>query len=188
MTRFRTSCKGIAILLAFLVFHVKAVGAETDIYNFSLPSIDGGSLHLNDFRGKVLLIVNTASFCGYTDQYEGLQKLWVRYRDKGFVLIGVPSGDFGNQEHSSSKKIKDFCETTFGIDFPLTEKLHVRGPNAHPLYKWATGVLGQEQAPRWNFHKYLVGRDGQLVSAFATRIRPDDIELVRMLEKTLLSQ
>src|SRR3546814_3002415 len=118
---------------------------------------------MEQLRGKVILLVNTASFCGFTPQYEGLQKLQTTYGPRGFTVIGVPSGNFLGQEYKSNKEISTFCQTKFGIKFPLAEKSDVIGPNAIPLYKWAAAELGMTNIPKWNFHKYLIGRDGKLI-------------------------
>lgn len=152
---------------------------------FSFTSIDGEAMPLADFAGKAVLVVNTASRCGYTPQYEGLQSLWETYRDKGLVVLGVPSNDFGGQEPGTEAEIKSFCETNFSVDFPLTEKQVVVGENAHPFYRWAAGAGGADNAPRWNFHKYLVGPDGALVAAIPTRVAPTDPRAIEVIEKAL---
>ena len=118
-----------------------------------LPGIDGTTHPASLFQGKVVMLVNTASFCGYTGQYEDLQKLWQRYRAKGFVILGVPANDFGAQEPGSNETIKNFCQMNYGVDFPLLEKQTVVGPNAHPLFRWAAAQTGPAGVPRWNFHK-----------------------------------
>ncbi|MCK6451599.1 MAG: glutathione peroxidase [Alphaproteobacteria bacterium] len=150
--------------------------------DFAFATIEGAPLDLAAFRGKAVLVVNTASFCGYTPQYAGLQKLWERYRERGLVVLGVPSNDFGQQEPGSAVEIKRFCEVNYSIDFPLTEKVAVTGAAAHPFYRWAAAELGAAAAPRWNFHKYLVGPDGRLVAWFPTRVAPDDPPLVQAIE------
>jgi glutathione peroxidase len=154
-------------------------------YDHKFTAIDGKPLPLADFRGKVLVVVNTASFCGFTDQYRGLQKLHESLEAKGVVVIGVPSGDFGGQEYGTDQETKAFCEGAFGITFPLTTKSHVRGDKAHTFYAWAASILGAGQAPAWNFHKYIVGRDGTLVGAFGTRTKPNDPALLMVLEQAL---
>lgn len=152
---------------------------------FSFEAIDGGALPLSQFAGKVLLVVNTASFCGYTQQYEGLQKLYERFERHGFVVIGVPSNDFGAQEPKAEKEIASFCQGAFGVTFPLTAKQVVKGPEAHPFYAWARTTLGDAASPRWNFHKYLVGADGRLVAGFSTQTEPLDPRLVNAVEAEL---
>ncbi len=168
----------------FTVLGSVAAMAET-AHDFSFSSIDGGALPLSDYKGKAVLIVNTASFCGYTPQYEGLQSLWSEYKDKGLVVLGVPSNDFGAQEPGTAEEIKDFCETNFDVDFPLAAKEVVKGSDAHAFYKWAADVKGDENVPRWNFHKYLVGPDGTLVEAFPSRVEPMSKELIGAVEAAL---
>ncbi len=152
---------------------------------FRFTSIEGEPLAMQSFAGKVVLVVNTASRCGFTPQYEGLQALWERYRDRGFVVLGVPSGDFGGQELATGQEIKQFCETTFAIDFPLTEKTHVTGLAAHPFYVWAGQELGSRAKPRWNFHKYLVAKDGRLIDWFSTATGPSSERVARAIEAAL---
>lgn len=156
-------------------------GAKT-AWEFAFTSIDGKPMPLSDFRGKVLLVVNTASFCGFTKQYEALQALNAKYEAQGFNVIGVPSNDFGGQEPKTAGEIKEFCEGMFGVTFPLTDKNVVTGDAAHPFYTWAREELGWLNAPKWNFHKYLVGRDGKLVTAFYSQTAPDSDKLVKAVE------
>lgn len=159
--------------------------AGRSFYDFALTSIDGKPLPLSDYRGKVVLLVNTASKCGFTPQYDGLQALQDHYAARGFTVIGVPSGDFMGQELATNKDISAFCETRFGITFPMSEKAVVVGAKALPVYRWAAGVLGSEQTPRWNFHKYLIGRDGKLVRAFGARVAPQDRAVTEAIEQAL---
>jgi glutathione peroxidase len=159
----------------------------TRAFDFDFVAIDGKPMPLKAFEGRVLLVVNTASFCGFTPQYKGLQALWDTYQSKGLTVIGVPSNDFGAQEPKSEAEIKTFCEGAFGITFPLTEKAAVKGTAAHPFYRWASTELGSDAAPSWNFHKYLVGRDGKLIRAFGTRVEPGHREVVSAIEAALAS-
>ncbi len=154
-------------------------------HDFSFTSIDGQPLPLQDFAGRAVLIVNTASQCGFTKQYAGLQDLWQRYRDRGLVVLGVPSNDFGGQEPGSASEIKSFCEVNFNVDFPLTRKEHVSGEARHPFYTWAATELGTAAKPRWNFHKYLVAPDGRLVDWFSTMTKPTSDRVTRAVEATL---
>ncbi len=154
-------------------------------YDYAFTSIDGAPMPLDAFAGKAILVVNTASRCGFTRQYAGLQALWERFGDRGLVVLGVPSNDFGAQEPGSEAAIKEFCETTFGIDFPLTRKEKVRGPEAHPFYRWAAEVFGAKGLPRWNFHKYLVAADGRLVDWFSTATAPGSPRLIRAIEAAM---
>jgi len=138
---------------------------------------------LCQYRGQVLLVVNTASFCGFTGQYEGLEALYARYRDRGFVVLGFPSNDFGRQEPGDNRAIADFCENTFGVKFPMFGKSTVVGRQANPLYRELAARTGQ--APGWNFHKYLVDRDGQTVRSFTSQVAPDNPTLIRDIERFL---
>jgi glutathione peroxidase len=154
-------------------------------HEFSFDTIDGAPLRLTDFRGKVVLVVNTASKCGLTPQYEGLEKLYSDYRDRGLVVLGVPCNQFAGQEPGSEAEIKDFCETRFAVDFPLTSKVEVKGAGAHPFYKWAEGALGEPAVPVWNFHKILVGKQGEALRAFGPRTDPLDPEVTEAIESAL---
>lgn len=173
------------LLAAALAFSGAAAAAPVDWKAMGLVAIDGRPLPPERFADKVVLVVNTASLCGFTPQYEGLQGLWTRYRDRGLIVLGVPSNDFGAQEPGSDSKIKDFCEVNFGIDFPMTTKQTVRGPDAHPLYRWAEAAGGPSAVPGWNFHKLLVARDGRLIGAFPSRVEPNDPALIAAIEAAL---
>jgi glutathione peroxidase len=154
-------------------------------YDFTFRKIDGGELALAQWRSKPVLVVNTASECGYTPQYKELETLWRRYRDRGFVLLGVPSNDFGGQEPGSEAEIKDFCTRNYQVDFPLAAKEPVIGRNAHPFYRWIVTELGEAGAPRWNFHKYLIGPDGAIAGAWPSRVSPVDAAIAGAIEKAL---
>lgn len=154
-------------------------------YAFSFVSIDGSPLPLETYRGRVVLVANTASFCGFTKQYEGLQTLWERYAEKGLVVIGAPSNDFGGQEPKSEADIRDFCRGAYGVTFPLTEKIRTKGRDAHPFYQWAATVFGKRGVPRWNFHKYLIAADGRLVRWFSTGTKPLSGPLIEAIEREL---
>ena len=154
-------------------------------YDFTLTAIDGTPLPLDRFRGKALLIVNTASLCGFPRQYEGRQAIWASYRDRGLVVIGVPSNDFGGQEPKSEAEIQNFCRGAFGVTFPLAEKTRGRGPDAHAFYKWAAETLGAAAAPRWNFHKYLINANGLLVASFPATVTPRSRRLRSAIESSL---
>jgi len=154
-------------------------------WDFNLVAIDGAPMPMTRFKGQVVLLVNSASKCGYTPQYDGLQKVHLAYRPEGFTVLAVPSGDFLGQEFGSNKEISTFCQTKFGIRFPMAEKGHVVGPDAIPIYRWAAARLGADNTPRWNFHKYLIGRDGQLIAAFATKVEPTDPVVTSAIEAAL---
>jgi glutathione peroxidase len=154
-------------------------------HDFEFTAIDGGTLPLAAWQGKPVLVVNTASYCGYTPQYRDLEALWQQYRDRGLVVLGVPSNDFGAQEPGTEAEIKNFCETRFAVDFPLTGKCQVVGGAAHPFYRWIAATLGEGAAPRWNFHKYLIGPDGDLVGAWPSSVRPGDAQITGEIDKLL---
>ena len=156
-----------------------------DAYQFDFASIDGDPLPLSGWRGRPVLVVNTASFCGYTPQYRDLEALWQRFRARGLVVLGVPSNDFGQQEPGSGTEIKQFCTSNYSVDFPLTEKYRVIGAEAHPFYRWVAEILGEAGAPRWNFHKYLIGSDGQLAGAWPTQVPPSDRRITDEIERLL---
>lgn len=186
---------GSATLLAaagMVVSASKAQGAKAatapaanSAHDFRMTRIDGRPLPFSQFRGKVMLVVNTASMCGFTPQYEGLQKLHSSYGPRGFTVLGIPSGDFGGQEHGKNSEIAEFCESKFGITFPMTEKSVVKGPDAVPFYRWAKSNLATENEPQWNFHKFLVGKDGRIIAGFGSRVTPDSPELKRAIEQAL---
>ncbi|WP_325023732.1 glutathione peroxidase [Hyphomicrobium sp.] len=154
-------------------------------YDFEFISIDGAPMRLADWRGRALLIVNSASLCGFTKQYAGLQELYLRYETSGLVVIAVPSNDFGEQEPSPDGEIQSFCQGVFGVTFPLTSKHSVVGPDAHPFYKWAAEAMGPTGVPAWNFHKYLIGRDGRLLRSFPPKVTPTAPEIITWIEKAL---
>ena len=161
-----------------------ADGACPALLNYTFNRLQTGKPEsLCQFRGKVLLIVNTASYCGYTHQYEGLEALYRRYKSRGLVVVGFPSNDFGGQEPGSNQEIAEFCRLTYGVEFPMFEKSSVSSLKANPLYATLLGRTGK--APQWNFHKYLVDRNGNRVERFETKIEPDDRALVTALEKLL---
>ncbi len=147
-------------------------------HGFSFPSITGGEIKLGDYKGKAILVVNTASECGFTPQYGDLQQLWERYHERGLVVLGVPSNDFGAQEPGSEEQIHDFCTATYQVDFPMTAKQSVTGDGAHPFYKWVK-EQGNGAEPKWNFHKILVGPDGEYIKEFGSKVTPmsDDLLL-----------
>jgi glutathione peroxidase len=154
-------------------------------YAFSFAGLDGGTVRLADFAGKPILVVNTASQCGFTPQYAGLQALWTRFHDRGLMIVAVPSNDFGGQEPGGAAEIHETANHTYGITFPLSEKAVVRGASPHPFYRWAASERPLE-TPRWNFHKYLIGRDGHIAAVFATEIEPNDARVIAAIEKQLV--
>ena len=158
-----------------------ARGKTETAFDFTLENLKGGELKLKSFAGKPLLIVNTASKCGFTPQYAGLEEIWKAHKKDGLVVLGVPSNDFANQEPGSEKDIAQFCEKNFGVDFPMAAKVHVSGSRAHPLFKFLSGEGGFMAAPRWNFYKYLVGRDGHLKTWFSSFTNPSSLRFKRAI-------
>ena len=154
-------------------------------YDFNFKDLDGSNLSLSEYKEKVIVVVNVASQCGFTNQYEDMQKVWESYQKKGIVMLGVPSNDFGNQEPGNSKDIKNFCEAKFGITFPMTEKVSVKGENAHPFYKWAKKNYGNSAAPKWNFHKIIIGKDGKIKDTFASITNPSSKKFIKAIEEAL---
>lgn len=172
------------LALPFVVLPASAADISAGTaHDFTLPALDGGTLDLAQFKGKTVLLVNTASYCGFTKQYDGLQKLWEDKREAGLVVLGVPSNDFGAQEPGSKDQIKEFCEVNFAIDFPMSDKLVVRGATAHPLYKWLAAETGA--TPRWNFYKFLIDGAGRPVTSFSSMTSPQSKKLGRAIDETL---
>ena len=153
-------------------------------YEFNFNSIEGGQIKLNDYKDKVIVVVNVASRCGFTSQYEDLQALWSNYKNKNLVVIGVPTNNF-KQEPGSNKEIKDFCESNFGITFPMTEKISVLGNNSHPFYKWAKEDYGIGAIPKWNFHKIIIGKEGKIVDTFSSITKPSSKKFLKIIEELI---
>ena len=152
--------------------------------DFSFNGVEGKTINLADYKQKVILIVNVASRCGFTNQYEGLQTLWQEYKDKDLIVVGIPSNNF-RQEPGTNKEIKSFCETTFGIDFPITEKLSVVGNDAHPFFIWAKKNYGSGAVPKWNFHKIIIGKSGKVVETFSSITKPTSKKFISAIEKEI---
>ena len=152
--------------------------------NFIFKSVEGNIIKISDYESKVLVVVNVASRCGFTNQYEDLQNLWETYRKENLVIIGVPTNNF-NQEPGSNSEIKTFCETNFGIDFLMTEKTNVLGKDAHPFYKWAKLNHGSNAIPKWNFHKILINKEGKVADTFASITRPSSSRFIKAIEKQI---
>ena len=151
----------------------EAAMSRITAYAFSFPALEKGDIRLADYAGQPLVIVNTASLCGFTPQYAGLQQLWTEFHDRGLMIVGVPSNDFGGQEPGSASDIAETAQHQYGVTFPIAAKTVVKGPNAHPFYKWAAD-LRPKDVPRWNFHKYLIGRDGNIAEVFPESVEPTD--------------
>ena len=153
-------------------------------YEFKFKGIDGGIIDLKDYKDQVIVIVNVASRCGFTNQYEGLQDLWEKYQNKKLVVIGVPTNNF-KQEPGTNKEIKNFCENNFGITFPMTEKINVLGENSDPFYKWAKNSFGSSAVPKWNFHKIIINKQGKIIDTFSSITKPSSSRFVSLLEKEI---
>lgn len=154
-------------------------------HDFTFTGIDGRPLPLSAYAGQVVLVVNTASECGYTPQYDGLEALWQAYRGRGLVVIGVPCNDFGKQEPGTAAEIASFCKVNHGVTFPLTEKTVVKGAAAHPFYRWAAQKAGLLGRPKWNFHKYLIGRNGEFLNWYSTPAKPMGPKIRNAVENAL---
>ena len=158
---------------------------EKKFFDFNINNIEGNNIDLSEYKDKAILLVNVASNCGFTKQYGELQKLWSIYKKDGLIVLGVPSNQFGSQEPGTNDEIKKFCETNFGITFPMTEKVSVKGPNAHPFYLWAEKTYGKDTVPKWNFHKIIIGKKGQVESAFTSFTKPTSEKFIKSLNKNL---
>ena len=158
------------LLILFMMFFQNTSSAKYEklAYDFSFNDLDGSKINLSTFKNKVIVVINVASQCGFTNQYEDMQNVWNKYQKDGLIIIGVPSNDFGNQEPGSESEIKNFCEAKFGITFPMTEKVIVKGDSAHPFYKWAKENFGKSAVPKWNFHKIIIDKNGKVVDTFAS--------------------
>ena len=168
----------------FSFFNKSVYGTSGDAYDFKFDSIDGGQIKLSDYKNKVIVIVNVASRCGYTPQYEDLQTLWSEYKSKNLVVLGIPTNNF-RQEPGNNKEIKNFCETNFGITFPMTEKISVIGNNSHPFYKWARKDYGIGAIPKWNFHKIIIGKDGKVAETFSSITKPSSKKFIKVIENLI---
>ena len=180
--------KKIVIYLIIIMFSfLKTSMSENSktFYDFKINSINGEELNLSIFKDKTILLVNVASKCGFTKQYDDLQKLYDDYKEKGLVVIGIPSNQFGGQEPASEVEIKNFCETNFNINFPMTSKYEVKGENAHPIYIWAKETYGKSTVPKWNFHKILINKNGKVEDTFASFTGPLSNKIIKKLEKIL---
>jgi glutathione peroxidase len=176
-------CGVIFIIIGLSIANIAIAGSA---HMFTFKSINGeDTINLSDFSGRAVLVVNTASRCGFTSQYNGLQSLWTKYKDRGLVVLGVPSNDFGGQEPGTEKEIQSFCTVNFDIDFPMTEKQVVSGKSAHPFYIWAAQELGTLSKPRWNFFKILIDGKGNAVDWFASNTAPTSSKLTAAIERVL---
>ena len=172
-------------LIMFSFFEKVDAKYEKLFFDLSIKNIDNKIMNLSKFKGKTVLLVNVASNCGFTKQYTGLQALYEKYKEKDFIVLGVPSNQFGGQEPGSNNEIKNFCETNFNITFPITNKVDVKGDNAHSLYKWARENHGNSTVPKWNFHKILINKEGKIQDTFNSFITPLSDKIIKQIELTL---
>ena len=176
----------ILVITIFMIFFKNAALSKYDkiFYDFNIKNISGEIIDFKDYKNKVVLMVNTASYCGFTKQYASLQSLWDKYKIKGLVVIGIPSNSF-NQEKNNNKDVKNFCEINFQIDFPLSEITDVKGENAHDLYKWAKLNYGKSAIPKWNFHKILINKEGKIEETYSSFTNPMSNKIVKKIEMLL---
>jgi glutathione peroxidase len=173
------------LFIMFSIFNNNVLANQKVLFDFKINSINGEEIKLSKFKGKTLLLVNVASKCGFTNQYSELQKLYELYKDKGLVVIGIPSNQFGGQEPESESKIKNFCETNFNITFPMTGKYEVKGKNSHPIYVWAKDTFGNSTVPKWNFHKILINKKGIVEDTFVSFTNPLSKKILKKIEEIL---
>lgn len=174
----------ILTILVLMFFSSSSFSDNKSIYDLQIESIEGSNIDISSYKNKVILLVNTASKCGFTPQYSGLQKLYERYKEEGLVVLGVPSNDF-NQEFNDDSEVKQFCEIRFGVNFPMTKIQKIKGNDAHPLYKWIASEVSVIGLPRWNFHKYLISKDGKLINWYSSMTSPSSEGLIKEIETAL---
>ena len=171
-------------VLMFFFKNTATANYEKNFYDFSIESITGETIKFDEYKNKVVLIVNTASYCGFTKQYDELQELWDLYKSKGLIVLGIPSNSF-KQEKSNNADVKEFCEVNFNINFPLSTITEVKGENAHEIFKWAKTNYGKSAVPKWNFYKILINKDGKIEDTFASFTKPMSKKLIKIIEKIL---
>ena len=181
--------KKFRLLLLFTMISISGNNVNADYeklaYDFNFKDLDGSTLNLSEYRGKVIVAINVASQCGFTSQYEDMQQIWEKYQSKGIIILGIPSNDFGQQEPGSNEDIKNFCEAKFGISFPMTEKVSVKGTDAHPFYIWARKNYGISAIPKWNFHKIIIDKNGKIAETFSSITNPSSKKFIKILEKLI---
>ena len=174
-----------SLIMIFTLFMSISFPAKSDFFDLSFESIDGNIISLKEFKNKPIVIVNSASFCGFTYQYEQLENLYQKFKKKGLVVIAIPSNDFGGQEFKDNKKVKEFCEVKFNISFPITSITKVKGKNKHPFFKWVEKEAGYLSLPKWNFYKYLIDKNGNLTSWFSSVTKPLSEKFLNELKKII---
>ncbi len=173
------------ILLLFIFMSETFAKYEKTFFDLNIKSIDGKLIELSEYQNKVILLVNVASNCGFTKQYSDLQKLWDKYKNNGLIVLGIPSNQFGGQEPGTNEEIKKFCEVNFNINFPMTDKVDVKGENAHEIYIWAKKNFGNSAVPKWNFHKILINKNGKVHDTYSSLTNPNSKKIVNQIEKIL---
>ena len=174
----------ISITIIMFFFKSSAMNNQKSFYDLEIESINGENIKLKNYQNKVILIVNTASYCGFTKQYEDLQELWDKYKSKGLIVLGVPSDSF-NQEKKTNNEVKKFCEVNFDINFPLTTITEVKGSDAHEIFKWAEHNFGKSAIPKWNFHKILINKQGNVEETYASFTKPTSNKIISKIEEIL---
>ena len=173
------------LLLMFTLTNKSFSKYDKIFFDLKIKSLDGYLIELSDYKNKAVLVVNVASNCGFTKQYEDLQKLWETYKDRGLIVLGVPSNQFGSQEPGTNEEIKKFCEVNFNINFPMTDKVDVKGENAHPIYLWAKDNFGKSAVPKWNFHKILINTEGKIQNTYSSLTKPSSKKIIEEIDKIL---
>ena len=174
------------LIIIMISFSTNSLGNYDKLaYDFNFNSLDGSLLNLSKYKGKVIVVINVASKCGFTNQYEDMQSVWEKYKKRDFVMLGVPSNDFGAQEPGNNAEIKNFCESKFGINFPMTEKVTVKGDDAHPFYIWAKNNYGKSAIPKWNFHKIIINKDGKIAETYSSITKPSSKKIINLIEDLL---
>ena len=168
----------------FFFKNLSAANYDKIFFDFKIDSITGETIHLSDYKNKVILVVNTASYCGFTNQYSELQELWDKYKLKGLIVLGVPSNSF-NQEKKSDTDVKDFCEVNFNIDFPMTSITNVKGEDVHDIYKWARDNYGKSAIPKWTFYKILINKNGKIEQTYSSLTKPMSNKIIKRIEELL---
>ena len=174
----------LVLIIMFFFKNISLANYENTFFDFKINSIYGDVIDFNDYKGNVILLVNTASYCGFTKQYEDLQKIWEKYKSNGLVVLGVPSNSF-NQEKKGNQEVKNFCEVNFNINFPLTTITDVKGENAHDIYKWARENHGKSAIPKWNFYKILINKDGKIEETYSSFTKPTSAKIISKIERLL---
>ena len=175
----------IIILLMFSFLNKSYSNYEKSFYDLSIKNINGKNIEMSEYKNNAVLLVNVASYCGFTKQYTELQKLWEKYKIDGLIVLGVPSNQFGGQEPGTNDEIKKFCEVNFNINFPMTDKVDVKGENAHPIYIWAKENYGKSAVPKLNFHKILINKKGKIQDTYSSLTKPTSKKIIKEIEKIL---